>query len=96
VRIDIARDLGERSHGIGFERLGVVGPGSINGEASGHGNRRSRRDCGSILLRRSTSLMGSSVSLRYDDIVVASAETATTFDNLDVVAVGILDEEEAS
>jgi hypothetical protein len=47
VRIDIARDLGKRSHGIGFERLSVVGPGAVDGKAGGHGNRRGRRDCGS-------------------------------------------------
>jgi hypothetical protein len=32
----------------------------------------------------------------YNDLVVVSAETAATLDNLDIVAVGILDEEEAS
>ena len=43
VEIDIARHLGERSHRIWFERLRVVGPGAVNGQASGHCDRRGGR-----------------------------------------------------
>src|SRR5262249_8798627 len=104
VRIDIARDLDERLQRFRRQRLGIIGPGILDADACACRGRNDRHRGGGTFKKDAAIISTATIDFSHGFPPTVSCkgfplvwltEAATPLDHLDLVAIGVGDEEEA-